>query len=142
MEIQVKYLVDDIDKVGQAHPGEWVDLRCAEDTRMWKGDFRKIPLGVVITVPSGYECILAPRSSTFEKYAIIQTNGIGVIDHSYCGPEDEWKMPAIAACNTYIPKNARIAQFKIVPSQGDIVIREVKEVNRPSRGGFGSTGEQ
>lgn len=142
MEIQVKYLVGDIDKVGQAHPGEWIDLRCAEDITMWKGDFVKIPLGVVITVPSGYECILAARSSTFEKYRIIQTNGIGVIDHSYCGPEDEWKLPVFAVNDTFIPKNARIAQFKIVPSQGDVVIREVKEATSPSRGGFGSTGEQ
>lgn len=141
MDILVKYLTD-IDPISQAHPGEWVDLRCSEDIRLLNGEFRKIPLGVVIIVPSGYECIMAARSSTFEKYAIIQTNGIGVIDHSYCGPEDEWMLPVFAVRDTYIPKNTRIAQFKVVPSQGDVVIREVKEVNSHSRGGFGSTGEQ
>ena len=141
MDIFVKYLTDEIDQVSQAHPGEWIDLRSSKLIALRKGDFTLIPLGVIISVPSGYESILVPRSSTFKKYGIIQTNGIGVIDHLYCGPNDEWKMPVYATRDTVIPANTRICQFRIIPSQ-EVTIRTVNDVMQTkSRGGFGSTGD-
>lgn len=39
-----------------------------------------IPLGVAMQLPKGFEAIVAPRSSSFRKFGIIQTNSIGVID--------------------------------------------------------------
>ena len=39
-------------------------------------------------LPIGYEAIMAPRSSTFKRWGILQTNSIGVIDNSYCGDDD------------------------------------------------------
>ena len=39
-------------------------------------------------LPQGYEAIIAPRSSTFKKYGILQANSIGIIDNSYCGDDD------------------------------------------------------
>lgn len=141
MDILVKYLADTIDPISQAHPGEWIDLRTAARVVLRPGDFTLIPLGVIISVPSGYESILVPRSSTFKKYGIIQTNGIGVIDHLYCGPNDEWKMPVYATRDTVIPANTRICQFRIIPSQ-EVTIRTVNDVMQTkSRGGFGSTGD-
>lgn len=141
MDILVKYLADAIDPISQAHPGEWIDLRTAARVVLRPGDFTLIPLGVIISVPSGYESILVPRSSTFKKYGIIQTNGIGVIDHLYCGPNDEWKMPVYATRDTVIPANTRICQFRIIPSQ-EVTIRTVNDVMQTkSRGGFGSTGD-
>lgn len=141
MDILVKYLTDTIDPISQAHPGEWIDLRTAARVVLRPGDFTLIPLGVIISVPSGYESILVPRSSTFKKYGIIQTNGIGVIDHLYCGPNDEWKMPVYATRDTVIPANTRICQFRIIPSQ-EVTIRTVNDVMQTkSRGGFGSTGD-
>ena len=141
MDILVKYLAATIDPISQAHPGEWIDLRTAARVVLRPGDFTLIPLGVIISVPSGYESILVPRSSTFKKYGIIQTNGIGVIDHLYCGPNDEWKMPVYATRDTVIPANTRICQFRIIPSQ-EVTIRTVNDVMQTkSRGGFGSTGD-
>ena len=141
MDIFVKYLTDTIDPISQAHSGEWIDLRTAKLIALRQGDFALIPLGVIISVPSGYESILVPRSSTFKKYGIIQTNGIGVIDHLYCGPNDEWKMPVYATRDTVIPANTRICQFRIIPSQ-EVTIRTVNSVMQTkSRGGFGSTGD-
>ena len=141
MDIFVKYLTDAIDPISQAHPGEWIDLRSSKLVALRKGEFTLIPLGVIISVPSGYESILAARSSTFKKYGIIQTNGIGVIDHLYCGPNDEWKMPVYATKDTVIPANTRICQFRIIPSQ-EVTIRTVNDVMQAkSRGGFGSTGD-
>jgi len=141
MDILVKYLSDTIDPISQAHPGEWIDLRTAVRVVLRPGESTLIPLGVIISVPSGYESILVPRSSTFKKYGIIQTNGIGVIDHLYCGPNDEWKMPVYATRDTVIPANTRICQFRIIPSQ-EVTIRTVNDVMQTkSRGGFGSTGD-
>ena len=140
MDIFVKYLTDTIDPISQAHSGEWIDLRTAKLIALRQGDFALIPLGVIISVPSGYESILVPRSSTFKKYGIIQTNGIGIIDHLYCGPNDEWKMPVYATRDTVIHVNDRIAQFRIVENQPEIVFEKVEHLTGKDRGGFGSTG--
>ena len=111
-----------------------------------------IPLGVCIQVPKGYECILMPRSSTFRKFGLMQTNSMGVIDQSYCGEEDEWKLPVVATENVVIPKGTRIAQFRIQLSQKATRWQKIKwlfgtkpklvhvtSLNNSTRGGFGST---
>lgn len=76
--IKIKYHVEGLEPVKQAHPFEWCDLRSAETVELKKGDFKLIDLGVSIALPEGYEAILAPRSSTFKNWGIIQTNGIGM----------------------------------------------------------------
>ena len=138
-KIIVKYHAKKAKPIAQAHPGEWIDLRAAEDVFMEEGTSTIIPLGVSIKVPTGYEAILAPRSSTFRKFGIIQTNGVGVIDETYCGEEDIWGMPVYATRYTEIPAGERIAQFRIQPIQGSIIIEEVERISDKSRGGFGST---
>lgn len=76
--VKIKYHVDGLEPVKQAHDSEWCDLRSAETVELKKGEYKIIDLGVSIALPDGYEAILAPRSSTFNKYGIIQTNGIGM----------------------------------------------------------------
>ena len=91
-------------------------------------------------LPDGYEAHIVPRSSTFKKFHIIQTNHMGIIDNSYCGEQDEWKFPALAVEDTIINKNDRICQFRIVKKQPEIVFEQVEKLSDTSRGGFGSTG--
>ena len=62
------------------------------------------PLGVAMELPAGYEAHIAPRSSTFKNYGILQTNGVGVVDQSYCGDGDQWHMPAYATRDVTIPR--------------------------------------
>ena len=156
--------------------GDWFDLTCAKDivlkapqaNRLHKYNQKKetceirvrdvdfssviIPLGVCMEIPKGYEAILVPRSSTFKKYGLIQTNSIGVIDNSYSSDEDEWGMAVLATRNITIPKGTRIAQFRIQLSQkatfwqkikwlfsAKPVLQKVSSLNNPKRGGFGST---
>jgi len=138
--VKVKYHVDGLEPVTQAHSGEWCDLRCAEDVELKKGDFKYIDLGVSIALPAGYEAILAPRSSTFKRYGIIQTNGIGVLDFLYRGNEDRWMMPVYATRDTVIHKNDRICQFRIQECQLPLNIVPVDNMEDESRGGLGSTG--
>ena len=115
--ITIKYHVEGLEPVKQAHDSEWCDLRSAETIELKKGDFKLIDLGVSIALPEDYEAILAPRSSTFKNWGIIQTNGIGVVDYLYRGNEDRWRMPVYATRDTIINKNDRICQFKIQKCQ-------------------------
>ena len=137
--IKIKYLRD-IQKIVKISVGDWIDLRCAEDITMKAGDFRMIPLGVAMELPRGYEAIVAPRSSTFKKYGVILANSIGIIDESYKGDNDEWNFLAYAVRDTVIQKNERICQFRILPHQPFIQLREVESLGNPDRGGIGSTG--
>jgi dUTP pyrophosphatase len=169
LEIKVKNLKDVIlpeviDK------GEWIDLRTAEEVslnaptanilhRNKERSYRDvifntttIPLGIAMKLPKGFEAILAPRSSTFSRYRIIQANNFGVIDNSYSGNNDEWLFPVIAFDETTILRGTRICQFRIQLSQkatfwqkikwllsSGIKIVEVDNLDTEDRGGFGST---
>ena len=137
--IKIKYFTDigHIEKISQ---GDWIDLRAAETVSLSKGEFKLISLGVGMILPDGYEAHIVPRSSTFKKFHIIQTNHMGIIDNSYCGEQDEWKFPALAVEDTIINKNDRICQFRIVKKQPEIVFEQVEKLSDTSRGGFGSTG--
>lgn len=140
MKIKIKPLVDGLKDINANAPGEWYDLRAAEDYDVKAGQYVKIRLGVAIELPDGYEAIVAARSSTFQKWGILMANGIGVIDHSYCGEDDEWHFPAIAMRNTHVHKNDRICQFRIICSQPEADICKVNSLNNNNRGGFGSSG--
>lgn len=139
-EIKVKYHSDASRPIEQAHCGEWCDLRTAADVSMKQGERNMISLGVSIKLPDGYEAIMAPRSSTFKTLGVLQTNGIGVIDETYCGEKDIWHFPALAMRDTDIPAGSRIAQFRVQPVQGKLNIEEVDEMETENRGGLGSTG--
>lgn len=140
MEIKIKYFDDEITPIEKIQEGDWIDLRAAENVVMNKGDFAMIPLGVGMILLDGYEAHIAPRSSTFKHYGILQTNSVGIVDNSYSGEEDEWKMPVYATRDTVIHKNDRICQFRIVERQPDVSFAAVDHLNDKSRGGFGSTG--
>ena len=92
-------------------------------------------------LPEGYEAHLVPRSSTFKNWGLIQTNGMGIIDNSYCGENDIWMMPVITTKITDIKVNDRICQFRIVKKMpSNITIKSVEHLNSIDRGGCGSTG--
>lgn len=143
MQIKIKY-ADGMEEIKRFREGEWYDLRAAEDVTMWSGDFAMISLGVAMELPEGFEAIVAPRSSTFQRYGIIMTNGIGVIDHAYCGDDDIWNFPAykVKGEPVKIKKNDRIAQFRILYHQPSCDIIRVDSLGSENRGGFGSTGRR
>ena len=142
-KLRVKYAVPGIYEDSppvQAHPHEWIDLRAAEDAVMFKGDFRMISLGICIELPSGYEALVAPRSSTYKHFGILLVNGIGVIDAEYCGDNDVWHFPALATKHTIIHKGDRICQFRIIRQQDDVEFDVVEHLGNEDRNGLGSTG--
>ena len=123
---------------------DWIDLRAAEDVELSKGEFAMIDLGISISLPDGYEAIVAPRSSSFKNFGIIQVNSIGIIDESYGknSTDDRWMYPVLAIRDTKISVNDRIAQFRIIRHQPRILFEETEEMKGEARGGFGSSGKR
>lgn len=145
--VKITYLSKEIDKLTYIDgKSDWIDLRSAENVEMKKGEFRLINLGVSMSLPDGYEMIIAPRSSTFKNFGLIQTNSIGVIDESYgknsC--KDVLMMPVYAVRDTQIKVNDRICQFRIQKHQPKILFEELEigALDGEERSGFGSTGKQ
>lgn len=83
-----------------------VDVYAVEDFKIGGGQFGMINLGISLELPEGHMALMMPRSSTFKKYGIIQTNSIGLIDESYCGDNDVYHMPVFKP--TTIVDNAKI----------------------------------
>lgn len=140
LEIKVKYHDPELGKIEKFPVGDWIDLRSAEQVDMDAGDFRIISLGISMKLPEGYEAHVVPRSSTFKKWGVLQTNGVGIIDESYCGENDVWKFPALAMKSTTIFKGDRICQFRIMPKMPEVIFTEVDHMEDKDRGGFGSSG--
>lgn len=153
MEIEIKYFSREITKIEPIQKGCWIDLRCADTYVLKKGDFKLLNLGIGMKIPVGYEAIVAPRSSTFKTWGIIQTNSIGVIDGpsvdnngiiipgtGYCGEMDCWFMPVYATRDTVIHRDSRVCQFRLQERMPQITFKEVEHLEDISRGGHGSSG--
>ena len=141
-KIRIKYFTDKIEKLDYIDgKSDWIDLRAAERIELKQGEFKLIPLGVAMQLPKGYEAHIVPRSSTYKNFGIIQTNHTGIVDETYCGPNDWWYMPAYALRDTVIEKNDRICQFRIQKHQPEVIFEEVDALTGQDRGGIGSTGK-
>lgn len=136
--------------------GDWIDLRACEDVELSVPTSKRehqvnnqkirdvniqnklISLGISVELPKGFEAWVLPRSSSYKNFGIILSNSMGIIDNSYCGPNDIWKFNAIAlkSCTIRGPRKAdsekqykdetiengyilgdRICQFRIMLSQ-------------------------
>lgn len=141
MQIHIRYFTDQIEPLRYVDGrSDWIDLRAAEAVELRAGEFKLIPLGVAMQLPAGYEALVAPRSSTFKNFGILQANSLGVIDESYCGDNDQWMFPAYAVRDTEIRVNDRICQFRILEHQPRLEFVPEEHLSAPDRGGFGSTG--
>lgn len=140
--IKIKYFAKDAEPLRYVDgKSDWIDLHTSEEVVMKAGEFRLIPLGVAMALPEGWEAHVAPRSSTFRNYGILQTNSMGVIDCSYRGDNDQWMAPFYATRDVTIEKGARICQFRIMENQPQLSFVTVDHLDGPDRGGFGSTGK-
>lgn len=142
LNVDIIYHNPNMPKLEKIDKGDWIDLRASVGGSFKAGDFALIDLGVSMRLPDGYEAHIAPRSSTFKNWGIIQTNSIGVVDNSYSGTNDVWKMPCFFTRDTVIEPNDRICQFRIVKKMEPVSFTEVTELNSTDRGGFGSSGRK
>ena len=78
LKIKIKYFYKNLEKLNKISKGDWIDLRSAVDIHLAAGQTAFIPLGVGMILPDGYEAHIAPRSSTFKNWGILQTNSVGL----------------------------------------------------------------
>ena len=142
LNIDIVYHNPNMLKLEKVDNGDWIDLRASVGGAFKKGDFALIDLGVSMRLPEGYEAHIAPRSSTFKHWGIIQCNSVGVVDNSFSGTNDVWKMPCFFTRDTVIEPNDRICQFRIIKKMEPVSFTEVTELNSTDRGGFGSSGKK
>lgn len=142
LNIDIVYHNPNMPKLEKVDNGDWIDLRASVGGAFKKGDFALIDLGVSMRLPEGYEAHIAPRSSTFKHWGIIQCNSVGVVDNSFSGTNDVWKMPCFFTRDTVIEPNDRICQFRIIKKMETVSFTEVTELDNTDRGGFGSSGRK
>lgn len=142
LNIDIVYHNPNMPKLEKVDNGDWIDLRASVGGSFKKGDFALIDLGISMRLPEGYEAHIAPRSSTFKHWGIIQCNSVGVVDNSFSGTNDVWKMPCFFTRDTVIEPNDRICQFRIVKKMEPVSFTEVTELDNTDRGGFGSSGRK
>jgi len=103
----------------------------------------RIPTGLKIEIPEGYEGQVRPRSGLAIKFGVTVLNSPGTIDCDYRGDLDI--ILVNFGAEAFVVKNGdRIAQLIIAPvlSAQDVAIAETGELSVTARGvgGFGSTG--
>ena len=140
MDIKVKYF-DNACKFEKIYNGDWIDLRSRIEIEGHAGQYYEIPLGVAMELPEGHEAHVIPRSSSFKRYGFIQTNSMGLIDNTYCGDTDEWKLPVLFMRHTVIHKGDRVCQFRIVENMKSVNFQIVTKLYGKNREGLGSTGK-
>ncbi len=141
MEIQIKYLSDEIEPLRYIDgKSDWIDLRCAKEMDLKKGELTLIPLGIAMKLPEGYEAYVVARSSTFKNFGILQANAFGIIDETYSGDDDQWFFPALPTRDVTVHVNDRICQFRIMAHQPKIEFTVTEHLSDENRGGFGTTG--
>lgn len=141
--IHIRYIDETLPRlahVGGSAKSNWIDLYCAEAVTLKRGENARISLGVAMKLPEGYEAHVVPRSSTFKKWGVLQVNSVGIIDSSYCGPNDAWCLWVYATRDTVISKGDRLCQFRIEKRQPDVEFVESDLGGEADRGGFGTTG--
>jgi dUTP pyrophosphatase len=116
------------------------DILAREDTIIEPGEVALIPGNVIVEVPSGYMLLVASRSSTPIKRGLLTPHGIGIIDHDYCGPDDEIKIQVLnfSRKKVFIARGEKIAQGLFVRVD-KFEWEEHEKIKEKSRGGFGST---
>ncbi|HHV27284.1 dUTP diphosphatase [Anaerosalibacter bizertensis] len=99
-----------------------------------------VPTGISVSIPSGYEGQVRPRSGLALKHGITLANAVGTIDSDYRG---EIKVILINLSNEdfIIKRGDRIAQL-VFTKYEKVKFIEVDSLNSTERGtgGFGHTG--
>ncbi len=117
------------------------DIIASSDITIPGKEIAMVPSNLIVEVPKGYMLVVASRSSTPMKKGLTPPHGFGIIDHDYCGPEDEIKVLVynFKDDEVVIDRGEKIAQGVFVRID-KFQWEEVDDLKSESRGGFGSTG--
>ena len=121
-----------------------LDLRASleESVTLVPGDYRLIPTGLKIALPSGTEAQVRPRSGLAYKHGITVLNSPGTIDADYRG--DVGVILVNHGAKPFVVEDGeRVAQLvlaRYVQLKWDAV--EILPSTERGSGGFGSTGTE
>ncbi|USO00439.1 MAG: dUTP diphosphatase [Phycisphaeraceae bacterium] len=104
------------------------------------GEIRRIPTGIALAIPPGYEGQVRPRSGLSTRHGLTVPNAPGTIDADYRG-ELFVALINLGREAFEIRHGMRVAQLVIAPVAHAAII-ETDELDETARGagGFGSTG--
>lgn len=104
------------------------------------GDRCLIETGLAVSIPSGYEIQVRPRSGLAMKYGLTIINTPGTIDADYRG-EIKIGLINLGHENYTIHRGDRIAQLVVAPVvRARIAVADALDSTRRGSGGFGHTG--
>lgn len=118
------------------------DLYAREETTIAPGEIGYIPLNIALQLPEDYWALVSARSS-LHKRGLMLANGIGVGDHDFCGPNDEYRAPVFNFTKqaVVIEKAERVVQM-IILKRPAVELHEKATFEGEDRGGFGTTGRK
>jgi len=100
----------------------------------------RIPCGIAVAIPAGFEGQVRPRSGLATKHGVTIPNAPGTVDSDYRG--EMFVVLINLGPEPYVVKHgARIAQLVIAPvARATVVEADSLEGTARGAGGFGSTG--
>ena len=116
-----------------------MDLHSVETVTLEPGETKRVPTGLAIELPPGYEAQIRPRSGLALKYLITLPNSPATIDPGYRG-EIRVILLNLGKASFQIAAGERIAQMII--ARYEAIEWEEAELGDSARGegGFGSSG--
>lgn len=140
----MKVRIKSSDGLGVNYETKWAvafDFRCTEDLVFEPGEFKLVETWLVVEIPEWYYLQTQPRSSTFKKHWLIQTNSVWIIDNDYCWDNDTIKFPYLNMSwkRQEIEAGSRIWQWIFIKfEKGEFELVETMWNNK-DRGSFGTT---
>ena len=105
------------------------------------GRFSRIPCGIAIAVPPGFEAQVRPRSGLASRHGVTVLNAPGTIDSDYRG-EIQVLLVNHGEAPFVVDRGMRIAQLVIAPvATVEWDVAEQLPVTVRGDGGFGHTGD-
>jgi dUTP pyrophosphatase len=102
-------------------------------------DRRRVPTGLAMELPLGFEGQVRPRSGLADKYGLTVLNSPGTIDSDYRG-EIQIILVNLGSEPVTVQNGDRIAQLVIAPALRALFAEGTLTDTERGNGGFGSTG--
>jgi len=116
------------------------DLSSVEEIELNAGERKLVATGIHLSMDSGWECQIRPRSGNAAKLGLTIVNTPGTVDADYTG---EIKVILLNTSKDHVslPKGAKIAQmvFKEVPHVRLMLISDMPTNDSRGANGMGST---
>ncbi len=124
----------------QASAGMDLSAALAQPLDLAPGERVRVPTGIALALPAGYEAQVRPRSGLAAQHGVTVLNSPGTIDADYRG-EIVVVLVNHGTESVQIERGMRIAQLVVAPVT-TVALQLVDDLpaSRRAEGGFGSTG--